>query len=70
MAEIDLDISREFPKPLTTDKAQTADVVITMGCGDACPSIPASATSTGTFPTRPGLTSPQYAPYGTRSGSE
>jgi len=37
MAEIGLDISREFPKPLTTDKVQAADVVITMGCGDACP---------------------------------
>jgi len=40
MAEIGLDISREFPKPLTTDKVQTADVVITMGCGDACPIYP------------------------------
>jgi len=37
MAEIGLDISREFPKPLTADKVQAADVVITMGCGDACP---------------------------------
>jgi arsenate reductase len=40
MAEIGLDISRQFPKPLTTDKVQTADVVITMGCGDACPVYP------------------------------
>jgi arsenate reductase (thioredoxin) len=40
MAEIGLDISREFPKPLTTDKVQAADVVITMGCGDACPTYP------------------------------
>ncbi len=37
MAEIGLDITREFPKRLTTDKVQAADVVITMGCGDACP---------------------------------
>ena len=37
MAEIGLDISREFPKPLTAGKVQAADVVITMGCGDACP---------------------------------
>jgi hypothetical protein len=29
-------ISREFPSPLTDDKVQAADVVITMGCGDAC----------------------------------
>lgn len=40
MAEAGLDISREFPKPLTTDKVQAADIVITMGCGDACPVYP------------------------------
>jgi arsenate reductase (thioredoxin) len=40
MAEIGLDISREFPKPLTDDVVQAADVVITMGCGDACPVHP------------------------------
>jgi arsenate reductase (thioredoxin) len=40
MAEIGLDISCEFPKQLTNDKVQTADVVITMGCGDACPVYP------------------------------
>jgi arsenate reductase (thioredoxin) len=40
MAEIGLDISGEFPKPLTGDKVQAADVVITMGCGDACPVYP------------------------------
>jgi arsenate reductase (thioredoxin) len=40
MAEIGLDISHEHPKPLTSDKVQAADVVITMGCGDACPIYP------------------------------
>jgi arsenate reductase (thioredoxin) len=40
MAEVGIDISREFPKPLTPDKVQAADVVITMGCGDACPIYP------------------------------
>ncbi|MGO9160294.1 MAG: phosphotyrosine protein phosphatase, partial [Streptosporangiaceae bacterium] len=40
MAEIGLDISRELPKRLTTDKVQAADIVITMGCGDACPVYP------------------------------
>ena len=40
MAEIGLDISREFPKPLTNDNVRAADVVITMGCGDACPIYP------------------------------
>ncbi len=36
-----LDPSREFPKPLTDDLAEAADVIITMGCGDACPVLPA-----------------------------
>ena len=40
MAEIGLDISRELPKRLTTDQVKAADVVITMGCGDACPVFP------------------------------
>ena len=40
MAEIGLDISREYPKPLSTGKVQAADVVTTMGCGDACPIYP------------------------------
>jgi arsenate reductase (thioredoxin) len=40
MAEIGLDISREFPKRLTTDQLQAADLVIIMGCGDACPVYP------------------------------
>ena len=40
MAELGLDISREFPKPLTTEAVQASDVVITMGCGDACPVFP------------------------------
>jgi arsenate reductase (thioredoxin) len=40
MDEIGLDISREFPKPLTDELARTADVVVTMGCGDACPVYP------------------------------
>jgi protein-tyrosine-phosphatase len=35
-----LDTSREFPKPLTDDDANAADVVVTMGCGDACPFYP------------------------------
>ncbi|MBK0867209.1 arsenate reductase ArsC [Saccharopolyspora sp. HNM0986] len=40
MAELDLDLSQEFPKPLTTEAVEAADVVITMGCGDACPVFP------------------------------
>jgi arsenate reductase len=40
MDEIGLDLSKEFPKPLTTDVVEAADVVVTMGCGDACPVFP------------------------------
>jgi protein-tyrosine-phosphatase len=40
MGEIGLDISQEFPKPLTDDHVRAADVVITMGCGDTCPIYP------------------------------
>jgi arsenate reductase (thioredoxin) len=40
MAEVGLDLSREFPKPLTGQAVEAADVVITMGCGDACPIYP------------------------------
>ena len=40
MDEIDIDLSKEFPKPLTDDVVRAADVVITMGCGDACPVYP------------------------------
>jgi arsenate reductase len=40
MSEIGLDISKEFPKPLTDAVVRAADVVITMGCGDACPLYP------------------------------
>jgi protein-tyrosine-phosphatase len=40
MAEIGLDLSGKFPKPLTDDAVRAADVVITMGCGDACPIYP------------------------------
>jgi arsenate reductase len=38
--EIGIDIGKEFPKPITDDVVRTADVVITMGCGDACPIYP------------------------------
>ncbi len=40
MAEVGLDLSREFPKPLTDEAVRAADVVVTMGCGDACPVHP------------------------------
>ena len=40
MAELGLDVARELPKPLTGEAVQAADVVVTMGCGDACPVYP------------------------------
>jgi arsenate reductase len=40
MAEVGIDISAQTPKILTTDVVQASDVVITMGCGDACPIFP------------------------------
>jgi protein-tyrosine-phosphatase len=40
MAEVGIDISTETPKVLTTEAVQRSDVVITMGCGDACPVFP------------------------------
>jgi arsenate reductase (thioredoxin) len=40
MAELGIDISAEQPKKLTDDMARDADVVVTMGCGDACPVYP------------------------------
>jgi arsenate reductase (thioredoxin) len=40
MDEGGIDLSREFPKPLTDEFVRAADVVVTMGCGDACPVYP------------------------------
>ena len=40
MREVGVDMSQEFPKPLTDEFVAAADVVITMGCGDACPIYP------------------------------
>jgi arsenate reductase (thioredoxin) len=40
MAELGIDIGKEFPKPMTDEVVQAADAVVTMGCGDACPIYP------------------------------
>ena len=40
LRERGLDPTREFPKPLTDETARAADVIVTMGCGDACPYYP------------------------------
>jgi arsenate reductase (thioredoxin) len=40
MAEVGVDLDKEFPKPMTDEVVRAADVVVTMGCGDACPIYP------------------------------
>jgi arsenate reductase (thioredoxin) len=40
MAELGVDLADAFPKPLTDEVVRAADVVVTMGCGDACPIYP------------------------------
>ena len=40
MAEVGVDLAEAFPKPLTDEVVRAADVVVTMGCGDACPIYP------------------------------
>nr|AAX37818.1 pFQ25.2 [Streptomyces sp. F2] len=69
MREVGIDISAETPKILTVDAVKESDVCITMGCGDTCPSSPASDTWTGSWRTRPARASRPYARSGTRSRS-
>ncbi len=62
MTEIGLDISAEFPRPLTTGKVRAADVVITMGCGDACPVYPGKRYLDWDLPDPAGLPIEQVRP--------
>jgi protein-tyrosine-phosphatase len=62
MAEVGLDLSHEFPKPLTDDAVQAADVVITMGCGDACPIFPGKRYLDWELPDPAGKTLEQVRP--------
>jgi arsenate reductase (thioredoxin) len=62
MAEIGLDISREFPKLLTAAKVQSANIVITMGCGDACPVYPGRRYMDWDLPDPAGLAVEQVRP--------
>ncbi len=62
MAEIGLDISREFPKRLSTEHVRAADIVITMGCGDACPVYPGKRYIDWDLPDPAGLTTDQVRP--------
>jgi arsenate reductase len=50
MAEVGIDITEEFPKPSTDEIVEAADVVVTMGCGDACPVYPEKRYEEWTLP--------------------
>jgi arsenate reductase (thioredoxin) len=62
MAEVGVDISREIPKPLAAGQAAAADIVITMGCGDACPVFPGKRYLVWELPDPAGLTVDQVRP--------
>jgi arsenate reductase (thioredoxin) len=62
MDELGIDLTREFPKPLTDDVVQAADVVITMGCGDACTIYPGKRYLNWELPDPAGKTTDQVRP--------
>jgi arsenate reductase (thioredoxin) len=62
MAEIGFDIAGEIPKRLSTEQVQAADVVITMGCGDACPVYPGKRYLDWDLPDPAGLDIDQIRP--------
>jgi arsenate reductase (thioredoxin) len=62
MAEIGVDISREIPKPLAAGQAEAADIVISMGCGDACPVFPGKRYLMWELPDPAGLSVEQVRP--------
>ncbi|MGY4646497.1 protein-tyrosine-phosphatase [Mycobacterium sp. URHB0021] len=67
MAEIGIDITGEYPKPWTDEIVQAADVVITMGCGDACPIFPGKRYENWDSQTPPAKTSTRCGPSATTS---
>ena len=70
MKERGIDISGEYPKPWTDEIVRAADVVITMGCGDACPVFPGKRYEEWTLTTPPASTSPPCGRSATRSNDE
>jgi protein-tyrosine-phosphatase len=62
MRERGIDISKEFPKPWTDEIVQAADVVITMGCGDACPIFPGKRYEEWVLDDPQGMTPDQVRP--------
>ena len=70
MEEIGLDVSREHHKPLNGEAVEAADVVITMGCGDACPIYPGKRYEDWELDDPAGASTwPPYAMSATRSES-
>ena len=69
MAEIGIDISKEFPKPWTDEFVAAAAVVVTMGCGDACSLLPGKHYEVWELDDRVGSQSPTSVRSGTRSGA-
>ena len=67
MAELGVDLGAETPKKLTDEAVREADVVVTMGCGDACPVYPGKRYLDWDLPTPPGGTSRPCARSETRS---
>jgi arsenate reductase (thioredoxin) len=62
MAEIGIDLSRQVPRPLGAGQAEAADVVVTMGCGDACPVFPGKRYLDWELPDPAGLSVEQVRP--------
>ena len=70
MAEEGIDISAQTPKILTAESVRASDVVITMGCGDACPIFPGKRHEDWELEDPPGRASPRSAASGTTSAAE
>ena len=62
MAEVGIELVNSFPKPLTNDVVRAADVIITMGCGDACPVYPGKLYLDWDLPDPAGLPVEQVRP--------
>ena len=69
MSELGLDVTSERPKRLTDDFAREADVIVTMGCGDACPVFPGKRYPTGSSTIPPARTMPRSERSVTRLAS-
>lgn len=69
MAEGGIDITGEFPKPWTDEIVQATDVVITMGCGDACPIFPGKRYQNWELPDPPAKPSTRYGLSAMRSNN-